>query len=203
MLILVINNEKCLTLNLSKEPNFVLTFLLKSYTTFIRPNFFGKFVQKNFDYTVMILTCVIFTHYSYTAICYYVTALKLQTSRLCVAPWCIGYHYCTTSFNKAWTQVLHRFKPCLRCVRDSRWWVSLTMVPAGNKTKRLSSVNHTTKTIHHHHHLILAREISSWGIWCWNCHAVTCQAVAFLTYHDQESVIINLTFRKNILQILS
>ena len=25
------------------------------------------------------------------------------------------------------------------------------MVPAGNKAKRLSSVNHTTKTIHHHH----------------------------------------------------
>ena len=28
------------------------------------------------------------------------------------------------------------------------------MVPAGNKAKRLSSVNHTTKTIHHHHHQI-------------------------------------------------
>ena len=28
------------------------------------------------------------------------------------------------------------------------------MVPAGNKTKRLSLVNHTAKTIHHlHHHL--------------------------------------------------
>ena len=27
------------------------------------------------------------------------------------------------------------------------------MVPAGNKAKRLSSVNHTTKTIHHHHQL--------------------------------------------------
>ena len=27
------------------------------------------------------------------------------------------------------------------------------MVPAGNKAKSLSSVNHTTKTIHHHHHL--------------------------------------------------
>ena len=27
------------------------------------------------------------------------------------------------------------------------------MVPAGNKSKRLSSANHTTKTIHHHHHL--------------------------------------------------
>ena len=26
------------------------------------------------------------------------------------------------------------------------------MVPAGNKVKHLSSVNHTTKTIHHHHH---------------------------------------------------
>ena len=25
------------------------------------------------------------------------------------------------------------------------------MVPAGNKAKRLSSVNHTTRTIHHHH----------------------------------------------------
>ena len=26
------------------------------------------------------------------------------------------------------------------------------MIPAGNKAKRLSSVNHTTKTIHDHHH---------------------------------------------------
>ena len=26
------------------------------------------------------------------------------------------------------------------------------MVPAGNKAKHLSSVNHTTKTNHHHHH---------------------------------------------------
>ena len=26
------------------------------------------------------------------------------------------------------------------------------MTPAGNKAKRLSSVNHTTKTIHHYHH---------------------------------------------------
>ena len=25
------------------------------------------------------------------------------------------------------------------------------MVPAGNKSKRLSSVNHSTKTIHHYH----------------------------------------------------
>ena len=40
---------------------------------------------------------------------------------------------------------------CSRCVRDSWWWGSLTMVPTENKTKRLSSVNHTTKIIHHHH----------------------------------------------------
>ena len=30
-------------------------------------------------------------------------------------------HYCTTSFNKARTQVLRRFKSCSRRVGDSRW----------------------------------------------------------------------------------
>ena len=29
------------------------------------------------------------------------------------------------------------------------------MVPAGNKAKPLSLVNHTTKTIHRHHHIII------------------------------------------------
>ena len=56
-----------------------------------------------------------------------------------------GYHYCTTSFIKAWIQVLPRFKSCSRSVGDSRWWGSLIMVPTGDKAKRLSSVNHTTK----------------------------------------------------------
>ena len=69
-------------------------------------------------------------------------------------PWRSGYHYCTTSFSKTWTQVLRRFKSCSWRVGDSRWWGSLTMVPAGNKAKRLSLVNHTTKTIHHHHSLL-------------------------------------------------
>ena len=36
-------------------------------------------------------------------------------------------------------------------IGDLRWQGSLTMVSAGNKAERLSSVNHTTKTIHHHH----------------------------------------------------
>ena len=58
--------------------------------------------------------------------------------------WCSGYHY-KTSLNKAWTQVLRRLKSCLRHVGDLGWWESLTMVWAGNKAKRLLSVNHTTK----------------------------------------------------------
>ena len=55
-----------------------------------------------------------------------------------MAPWWSGYHYCTTSFNWVWTQVLRRLKPCSRRVGDSRWWGSLTMVPAGNKAEHLS-----------------------------------------------------------------
>ena len=66
--------------------------------------------------------------------------------------WCSGYLYWTTSLNVAWIQVLRRFKSCSRRVGDSGWWGSLTMVLAEDKAKRLSSVNHTTKTIHHHHH---------------------------------------------------
>ena len=66
-----------------------------------------------------------------------------------IVPWYSGYNYCTTSFNKVWTQVLRGFKSCLRRVRDLRWWESLTVVPAGNKSQRLSLVNHSAKTIHH------------------------------------------------------
>ena len=62
-----------------------------------------------------------------------------------MALWCSGYHYCTTSFNKALTQVLHRFKSYSWRVGDSWWWASLAVVQAGNKAKCLSSVNHTTK----------------------------------------------------------
>ena len=67
--------------------------------------------------------------------------------------WCHGVVVITTA-------QLYSTKPEVRfcagsypvCVGDSRWRGSLTMAPAGNKAKRLSSVNHTTKTIHHHHH---------------------------------------------------
>ena len=63
----------------------------------------------------------------------------------------VVYDYCTTSFNKAWTRVLCRFKSSSWCIGDSRWWVSLTMFPAGNKAKCFSLVNNIIKTIHHHH----------------------------------------------------
>ena len=78
-----------------------------------------------------------------------------SANRQYVGPWCSGYHYCLTSFNnKAWTKGQLNFKSCSRCVGDSRLWGTMTMVLAGNKAKRLSSVNHTVKVhhLHHHHH---------------------------------------------------
>ena len=33
-----------------------------------------------------------------------------------------GCHYCTTSINKAWTQVLRRFKSCSLRAEDLRWY---------------------------------------------------------------------------------
>ena len=106
-------------------------------TVFIISYFTNYIILKKENSTVYLLVIWRFIHLIYSA------------SHI-VLPWCSGYHYRTTSFNKVWTQVLRRFKSCSRGVGDSRWWVSLTMVPAGNKAKRVSSVNHTTKTIHHH-----------------------------------------------------
>ena len=45
------------------------------------------------------------------------------------------------------TQVLRYVQTLLAACRSLRWWGSLTMVPAGNNAKRISSVSHTTKTI--------------------------------------------------------
>ena len=74
---------------------------------------------------------------------------RMTPDNITEAPWFSGHHYCTTSFNKAWSQVLRTFISCSWCVRDSRWWGSLRMVLAENKPKRLSSINHSTKTTHH------------------------------------------------------
>ena len=69
MLSLVINNKKYLTLNLSEEPNFIFTFLVKSYTTLIRPNFISKVAPKtkpllhrhDFRTTYQVLTHIFFS----------------------------------------------------------------------------------------------------------------------------------------------
>ena len=74
------------------------------------------------------------------------TFLKREWCKLTAT--CSGYHYCTNSFIKAWTQVLRRFKSCSWRIGYLRWWGSLTMVPDWNKAKRFSSVNHTTRTVH-------------------------------------------------------
>ena len=92
-----------------------------------------------------------------------------------MAPWYCGYHYCTTSFNKVWTQVLRRFKSCSRRVGDSRWWGSLKIVPGGNKAWHLSLVNHTTinisLSIHHSSNLL----ISLWNVFT-KCNNDPCVA---------------------------
>ena len=55
-----------------------------------------------------------------------------------VVTWCRCVVVITTAqLNKAWIQVLCRFKSCSWRVGDSRWWGSLAMVPAGNKAKLL------------------------------------------------------------------
>ena len=81
MLNLVINHKKCLTLNLNKEPNFVLTFFLK-FT--LCPNFIAKFVQKSDTFitqsgfqnqTSSFNSCIFFQSHNYSVTCYYVTNL--------------------------------------------------------------------------------------------------------------------------------
>ena len=69
-----------------------------------------------------------------------IVGITLNCLRICqlagsyfVAPWRSSYPYDTNPSNKAWTQVLRRFKSYSRRVGDLRWWEPLTMVPAGNK----------------------------------------------------------------------
>ena len=69
-----------------------------------------------------------------------------------VAPWCSGYDYCSTSFNKVWTLGSAQVQILLTACRRFTMVSIPDNVLAGNNAKRLSSVNHTTKTIHHHRH---------------------------------------------------
>ena len=107
----------------------------------------------------------------------------LHDIQLFVLPsWCNGYHYCKTSFIKAWTQALRRFKSCSWRVGDSRWGGSLTIIPVENKAKQLSSVNHTTKTIYlhyHHHHFCLHQRITV-ALLKWSSDRLVIAAKGFL-----------------------
>ena len=49
---------------------------------------------------------------------------------------------------------LHSTKPELRFYAGSNSARGVSEIRDGNKAERLSSVNHTTKTIHHHHQFI-------------------------------------------------
>ena len=69
----------------------------------------------------------------------------LEPPFIILAPWFIGYYYCTTSFSKVWTMVPRRFKYCLRRVGGLLWRELMTVVPAGNNTKRFLLVNHSAK----------------------------------------------------------
>ena len=69
-----------------------------------------------------------------------------ESSTIYKLAWCSVYHYyCTTSFIKAWNQVLSRLKFCSRRVGDSPGWGPLMMVPSKSEAKRLLLDNHTTK----------------------------------------------------------
>ena len=65
-----------------------------------------------------------------------------------------GYHCCTTSFNKAGSQVLHRLKSCSWHAGYWRWWESLPMFPAGNKENAFR--RSAAKSTHHHHSINLS-----------------------------------------------
>ena len=87
---------------------------------------------------------------------------SLNFSKKTSCAWLVGKYHRNNDDNELffwgmvdWSQALRRLKFCSRRVGDPRWWGSLTMVTAGNKAKRLSPVNHTTKTIYHHHHYFL------------------------------------------------
>ena len=64
----------------------------------------------------------------------------------------------------------------------SRWWGSLTMVPSGNKAKRLSSANLTTKIIHHHSSFIIIKLILAARLWrlLWRKYSINWTAFPFI-----------------------
>ena len=76
-----------------------------------------------------------------------------------MAPWCSGYRYCTTSFNKAWTQVLCRFKSCSQRVRHLHYSNIIPLFYVDSETVKktaailepwLAKAEHIKDTRNHH-----------------------------------------------------
>ena len=103
---------------------------------------------------------------------------KWRPSNRTPAPWCSGHHYCTTSFNRAWAQVMCRFKVCSQRVGDSKWWGSLTMVPAmivGQLYHKNNSSSSSSSSLKQPFHTTTSKPLSksqqvykncAWG-WLW------------------------------------
>ena len=75
--------------------------------------------------------------------------MNLQCRQLCSDLRMVLNHCTIAQFYS--TKGLRRFKYCSRHVVDLQLRGSPAIVPAENKAKRLSSVNHAIKTSHHHH----------------------------------------------------
>ena len=71
--------------------------------------------------------------------------------RIFITIYCSGYHYCKTSFSKARTQVLCRFKSCLRRVGYLLYHKNHT-TKKNTSSSSLSKWLWPQKKIHHLHH---------------------------------------------------
>ena len=109
---------------------------------------------------------------------------------------------------------MHRFKSCPRRVRDSRWWGSLTIVPARKKAEHLSLVTKTktihkkqfiiiikniTKTIppppHHHHHRISEESFEILKYWNPDCYEMLKRetVILFTSFPQMDDLVLTLT----------
>ena len=72
------------------------------------------------------------------------------------------------------------------------------MVPAGNKAKRLSSVNHTTKTIHHHHIHLNSSDIN-----VYSQYLLRCIMYYLLRYYKDQTQLVGLFFKKDVREFVA
>ena len=122
-----------------KLTDFVITFThIRYFTVWFKNLFFESLFILNLYCARTMVNLILLS--------FFCIMLTLNLGKWLVAShyaWCSGQHYYTTSFNKVWIHFLHRFQSFSPRVRGFLLWESLTMVPAGNKAKRLLSVKHS------------------------------------------------------------